>query len=115
MTDGSEINRYSLSILYNPFMPNGISHYHQLDQSISVLRVVRWIIFHFIQILIEQSVSKQWRPDQTPRSAASGLVCTVCLHPTIRTQGLCGLKKLVKNVVQLLKPYNLIFYFTLTD
>ena len=27
---------------FNPFMPNGISHCSQLDQSISVLRVVRW-------------------------------------------------------------------------
>ena len=25
-----------------PKMPNGISHYNQLEQSISVLRVVRW-------------------------------------------------------------------------
>ena len=32
--------------LVNPFKPNGISHYYQLDQSISVLRVVgRYFIF----------------------------------------------------------------------
>ena len=30
-------------------------------------------IFNFIQILIEHSVSKQWRPDQMPHSAASDL------------------------------------------
>ena len=58
-------------------MPNGISHLYQLDRSISSLRV-----FIFIQILIEHSVSKQWRPDQTPRSAASdlGLCCLRMSH-----------------------------------
>ena len=29
-------------ILLNPFKPNGISHYYQLDQSISILRLVGW-------------------------------------------------------------------------
>ena len=28
--------------LFNPFMPNGISLSYQVDQSISVLRVVGW-------------------------------------------------------------------------
>ena len=27
---------------FNPFMPNGISHRYQLEQSVSVLRDVRW-------------------------------------------------------------------------
>ena len=27
---------------FNPFMPNGISHRNQLEQSISVLKDVRW-------------------------------------------------------------------------
>ena len=27
---------------FNPFMPNGISHHYQLEQSISVLRDVGW-------------------------------------------------------------------------
>ena len=27
---------------FNPFMPNGISHRYQLEQSIYVLRDVRW-------------------------------------------------------------------------
>ena len=49
-------------MFYNPFMLNGISHCYQLAQSISILMVVGWIFFIFIQILIEQSVSKQWRP-----------------------------------------------------
>ena len=42
----------------NPFKRNEISHSYQLDQSISILRVVGFFIF--IQILIEHSVSKQW-------------------------------------------------------
>ena len=46
--------------LFKPFKPNGISHY-QLDQSISVLRVVGWYFSFCIQILIEHSVNKQWR------------------------------------------------------
>ena len=31
-----------LRTVFDPFMPNGISHSYQLDQSISVLRGVRW-------------------------------------------------------------------------
>ena len=31
----------------NPFKPNGISLHYQLDQSISILRVVLWYFFHF--------------------------------------------------------------------
>ena len=31
------------------------------------------IFLIFIQILTERSASKQWRPDQTPHSAVSGL------------------------------------------
>ena len=31
-----------LTIVFNPFKPNEISHYYQLDQSISALRVVGW-------------------------------------------------------------------------
>ena len=47
---------------FNPFMPNGISHRYQLEQSISVLRDVRWYFFIFIQVFIENYASKQWRP-----------------------------------------------------
>ena len=32
---------------FNPFMPNGISHLYQLEQSISVLRYVRWYFSFF--------------------------------------------------------------------
>ena len=45
---------------FNPFMLNGISHRYQLEQSISVLRDVRWYFFLiFIQVLIENYASKQ--------------------------------------------------------
>ena len=46
---------------FNPFMPNGIFHCYKLDQFISV----EWLlgsVFIFIQILIEFTVSKRWRP-----------------------------------------------------
>ena len=46
---------------FNPFMHNGISHCYQFDQCISISRVVG-LYFILIQILIEQSVSKQWIP-----------------------------------------------------
>ena len=45
---------------FNPFMPNGISHRYQLEQSISVLRDARWY-FSFFQVFIENCASKQWR------------------------------------------------------
>ena len=41
-----EFNVYSKTCL-NPFMQNGISHCYELDQSISVLRVVR-LYFSFL-------------------------------------------------------------------
>ena len=43
-------------------MPNVISHHHQLEQSISVLRDIRWYFLILIQILIENYASKQRRP-----------------------------------------------------
>ena len=47
----------------NPFKPNGISHYYQMDRSISLLRFDgSHVFFIFIHILMEHSVSKQWRP-----------------------------------------------------
>ena len=42
----------------NPFKLNGISHSYQMDQSISVLRLVGKVFFIFIQKLIECSASK---------------------------------------------------------
>ena len=44
----------------NPFMPNLFSHSYRLDESISKLRVVGWYFSIFIQILKNDSVSKQW-------------------------------------------------------
>ena len=71
------------SILINPFKPNEISHFYHLDRSMFVLRVVWWYFTFFIQILIEHSVSKLWRPyDQALRCVGLILICTVCLCPT---------------------------------
>ena len=49
----------TVAVVLNPFMPNGFPYAYQLDQSISVIRVVAcWVVFFiFIQILIEHSVS----------------------------------------------------------
>ena len=44
-----------------PFMPNEISHLHNLEQSISVLRNVGCYLLNFIKILTEHSASNQWR------------------------------------------------------
>ena len=58
----------------NPFMLNGISRRYQLEQSISVLRDVRWYFFHFYsnfnRKLCKQTVET---PHQTLRSVASDL------------------------------------------
>ena len=44
----------------DPFMLNIFSHSYQLDVSVSNFRVVG-SFYHFIQILKETSVSKQWK------------------------------------------------------
>ena len=44
-----------------------------MDHSISILRVVVWYFFIFIQILIEHSVTISGDPDQMPFSAVSDL------------------------------------------
>ena len=48
-------------------------------------------VFTFIQIVNEHSVSKEWRIDQTPRSAVSDLVLH-CLP--LSTKWTLGLKRL---------------------
>ena len=59
----------------NPFMTNGISHRYQVNSPF--LFKGCWLVFFiFIQILIEYSANKQWRPDQMPRS----LACDLGLH-----------------------------------
>ena len=53
----------------NPFMPNGISYHYQLEQSIFVLRGVRWYFSFLFKIMQANSGD----PDQTPHSVASDL------------------------------------------
>ena len=55
-------------------MPYGISSCYQLDQSISVLRVVRWYFSFLITFLLDILLASRGEPDQTARSAGSGLV-----------------------------------------
>ena len=55
---------------FNPFMPNGISHRYQLEQSISVLRGVRWYFSFFSSF--NRKLCKQTF-HQTPHSVASNL------------------------------------------
>ena len=47
---------------FSPFMPNGIPHVINWNSPISVLRAVRVVFFIFIQVLIENNASKQWKP-----------------------------------------------------
>ena len=57
-------------------MLNGLSHLYQLDEFIKILGLLGGI---FIQMIIEQPVSRHWRPDQTRSSAASDQVLP-CLY-----------------------------------
>ena len=60
----------------NPFKPNGIPHFYQLDQSISVIRVQWYIVFFiFFQVLIQHTIISlnSGNPDQTWYSAVSNL------------------------------------------
>ena len=55
-------NWLAVNARFNRFKTNEMSHFYQLDQSISVLRVIECVFsLTFIQILLEHSVSKQWR------------------------------------------------------
>ena len=78
---------------FNPFKPNEISHSNQLDQPISVLRVVG-SIFHLNSNFV-RTFSKQTVEILIRRRVLRRLiwVCTVCLCPTKRTLVLYGLKK----------------------
>ena len=78
---------------FNPFMPNGISHRYQLDQSISVLRGVRWYFFRFYSNF-NRKLCKQTVETLIRRRILWRLiwVCTICLCPTKRTLGIYGLK-----------------------
>ena len=77
-------------MIFNPFKPNGISLYYQLDQSISVLRVVRCFFSLFFQFSIEHSDGKQ-----TEENLIRGRIlrrqiwyCTTCLCPIKKRLGL---------------------------
>ena len=45
-----------------PFKTNGISHRYQFEQSISIYRDVGWHLSFFVQIFIENSAIKHWKP-----------------------------------------------------
>ena len=75
------------TILVNPFVPSAIFYLISLDRSISY---IRGICLVFIIILSELNANSEV-PDQTPRSAASDLVYTVCQCPFYGTLGLNGL------------------------
>ena len=53
------ISQVKYLFILNPIMPNGISHRYQLEQSISVIRDVRWyfsFLFKFNRKLCIQTV-----------------------------------------------------------
>ena len=66
--------------VFNPFNPNGIFQPYQLEQSISVLRDVRWIFYSSLNRKFMQANSGD--PDHTPHSVASylGLHCLYMSH-----------------------------------
>ena len=62
-SEGTMFDYMSTWCIFYPFMTNGISHRYQMDQSISVFKgCLVDFIFIFIQILIDQYVSKPMRP-----------------------------------------------------
>ena len=82
--------RYTLLNFY-PLKPNGISHYYQIGQSISVLRAVGWYIlfsFNSIRTSCKQTVETLIRRHILWRLI---WVCTVCLCPAKGTLGIYGL------------------------
>ena len=86
------VNFRLISICYlNPFKPNGISHYNQLDYSFSFLTVVGWYFSFSFNFQLNIPYANSGDPDQTPRSVASDLGHHCCLCLTERTPGLNGL------------------------
>ena len=79
-------------ITFNPFKPNRISHFYQIDQSISVLRVVCWY-FSFL-FIFKRNLCKQTVENLSRRRVLRRLIrfCTVCQCPIKKTLGLNGLK-----------------------
>ena len=79
------------SMYFNPLMPNGLSLSYQLDQSISVLRVVGWYFSfysNFNRTICKQTVETLIRCCFVRRLV---WVCTICLRQTKRTLDLYGL------------------------
>ena len=70
------------NLKFNPFKPNRISQSYQLDQSISVLRVVGSYFSFVFKFWLKILEANSGNPDQTPRSAASdlGLHCLPVSH-----------------------------------
>ena len=75
--------------LINPFMPNGISHGYQLDESISNFSIVGLFFFIFIPIL-KRNFCKQTVGNLIRRRVLWCLIwfCIVCRCPTKRTYAL---------------------------
>ena len=80
----------------NPFKPNGISHYYQLDQFISVLRVVMLGGILHLNSNSDRTFCKQTVETLIRRRVLRRLiwVCTVCLCPTKRTLVLYGVNSI---------------------
>ena len=80
---------------FNPFMPNGISHSYQLEQSISVLRDVRWYFSFFSSFnrkLCKQTVETLIRCRILWRLI---WVCTVLNLPSESARGTSDLRKFI--------------------
>ena len=75
---------------FHPFMRNGISHRYQLEQSISVLRGVRWYLNFYSSF--NRKLCKQTVETLIRRRILWRLiwVCTICLCPTKMTLGIYG-------------------------
>ena len=77
------------------FMPNGISHCYQLDQSISALRAVGWYFFYFYPNF-KRNFCRQTVENLIRHCILRRLIwfCNVCRCPTKRVLGLYGLMKI---------------------
>ena len=71
------------TMLFNPFKPNEISYSYQMDQTMSVLTVVGWYFFNFIQNFERKFCQKQTVETLIRCSVLLRLiwVCTVCTCP----------------------------------
>ena len=72
----------------NRFMPNGISHRYQLEQSISVLMDAGWWFSFLLKNIL---LANSGDPGQTPRSVASDLGLHFLPASHKRRLGLYGL------------------------